>query len=267
MALTDLRGRISAGDRLIGTFSLIPAMEIIEIIAVAGFDFVIIDMEHGPYDLGTVRDAVVAARASGVGSVVRVRNADPDLIGAVLDIGCDGVLVPQIASASQARSVLRAARFAPDGTRGANPYVRAAGYGSVPDWFAGANRDVAVMLMIEGCEGIAACPEILGLPGLDAVFLGPVDLSHSLGLPGQISHPRVVDALAGIAARATEHGVATAVFAQDADATVDWARRGVQLIARGVDADFIRTGLEKAAAESRPSVKDVGRSNDTSVGR
>lgn len=261
MALTELRGRISSGERLIGTFSLIPATEIIEIVAVAGFDFVIVDMEHGPYDLGTVRDAVVAARASGLASVIRVRDAAPDLIGAVLDIGCDGVLVPQITSAPQAQAVLHAARFSPDGTRGANPYVRAAGYGSVPDWFAKADRDVAVMLMIEGSEGVAACPEILALPGLDAVFLGPVDLSHSLGLPGQIGHPRVVDTLAGIVARATEHGVATAIFAHDADAAQDWLRHGVQLIASGVDADIIRTGFENAMAGSRPPAQNVRRAN------
>jgi len=117
------------------------------------------------------------------------------------------VLVPHVSSVEMAQSVLRAARFTPRGDRGANPYVRAAGYGTTPDWLRAANESVVVMLMVEGTDGIAAMPGIVGLDGLDAVFLGPVDLSHALGVPGQVDHPEVVSALEKVAVLGAEHGV------------------------------------------------------------
>lgn len=246
-----LRTLIGGGGHLLGTFSLIPSADVIELIALAGFDFVIIDAEHGPFGLEAVRTGVMAARARGLFAVVRV--PEPSLVGAVLDVGADGVLVPQVSSAATARCVVEASRFAPEGTRGANPYVRAAGYGADPDWFAAANRDVAVMVMIEGVEGITAIPDILEVAGLDGVFLGPVDLSHSMGLPGQPDHPRVREAMEEVARRATARGMATAVFAPDPDRARSWWSRGIQLVACGVDTQLIREGLARVAAAARPS--------------
>lgn len=249
--VTPLRTRLAEGGRMLGTFSIIPSADVIELIALGGFDFVIIDMEHGPFGLETVRAGLTAARARGLQVVVRVGTAEASLIGAVLDAGADGVLVPQVCSAVIARAVVEAARFAPDGTRGAHPWVRAAGYGTVPDWFAAANREVAVMVMIEGVDGIKAVPEILDVPGLDAIFLGPVDLSHSMGVPGQTDHPRVREALETVAATASARGTATAVFAPDERRARTWWPLGVQLVACGVDAKLIRDHFAHVADAAR----------------
>ncbi|GLY72876.1 HpcH/HpaI aldolase family protein [Actinoallomurus iriomotensis] len=248
----SLRSLLAEGRRLLGTFSIIPSPDVVEIIAVSGLDFVIIDMEHGPFGLETVRAGLLAARAHGLRTVVRVRTAEAALVGAALDVGADGVLVPQVGSADAARAVVEAARFAPDGTRGANPFVRAARYGATADWFAGANRDVAVMVMIEGAEGIAAMPEILEVTGLDGVFLGPVDMSHSLGVPGQIDHPSVRDALEKAAAAAAARNMATAVFAPDEAHARAWWELGIQLVACGVDAQLMRERLVRLAEAAGP---------------
>lgn len=248
----SLRSLLTEGRRLLGTFSIIPSADVVEIIALSGLDFVIIDMEHGPFGLETVRAGLMAARAHGLRVVVRVRTAEAALVGAALDVGADGVLVPQVESAAAARAVVEAARFAPDGARGANPWVRAARYGATADWFAAANRDVAVMVMIEGAAGIAAMPEILDVPGLDGVFLGPVDLSHSLGVPGQIDHPKVRGALEDAAAAASARNMATAVFAPDEAHARTWWEVGVQLVACGVDAQLLRERLLRLAEAACP---------------
>lgn len=244
-----LRNKIVAGERLVGTFSLIPSTDVVEMIGLAGFDFVILDMEHGPYTLETLRTCLIAARLRGLPAIARV--PDVTAVGAVLDLGCDGVLVPRASSPQAVREVVREARFTPDGGRGANPYVRAADFGGGPDWLARANREVAVMVMVEGVEGVAALPEILDVPGLDAIFMGPVDLSHALGVPGQPGHPRVLAELAAVAGKAAARGVAAAVFAPDTERARAWLGQGVPVVACGVDAGIIRTALAGVPAAVR----------------
>jgi len=253
--IQGLRPRLRSGEPCVGTFSLIPSPEVIEIIALAGFDFVIIDMEHGVYDLGGARAALTAAAAHGLRAIVRVPLLEPAVIGAALDIGADAVLVPHVSCGDDALRAVRAARFAPEGARGANPYVRGTGYGSVSDWHAQANARIAVMVMIEGLEGIAAAPEILRTPGLDAVFLGPVDLSQAMGLPGQPGHPRVIAALESVAREAVAHGIATAVFAPDPDTARRWLKHDVRMVACGVDTNLIRSALTRTVTDIRGDVE------------
>lgn len=246
-----LRRAMAAGRELLGTFCVIPSAEVVELIALSGLDFVIIDMEHGPFGLESVRDALVAARARGLWAVVRVPGPDGGAIGSVLDAGADGVLVPQVTSADTARTVVAAARFAPEGERGAHPWVRASGYGTLPDWFATANRAVAVLVMIEGAEGVAAVPEIVEVPGLDAIFLGPVDLSHSMGVPGRLDHPRVRGAMEDVAAKAAARELATAVFAAGPEDARGWWGLGVRVVACGVDSQIIHAGFARVSAAAR----------------
>jgi 4-hydroxy-2-oxoheptanedioate aldolase len=250
--VTGLRARVAAGERLVGTFSLIPATEVVELIALAGFDFVVVDMEHGPYTIETVHRVLVAAQARGLATVVRVPEPSPALIGSVLDLGADGVLVPQVSSAQTARLVVESARFTPEGSRGANPWVRAARFQGDTSWPAQSNASVLVMVMIEGVDGVRALPEILAVPGLDAIFMGPVDLSHSLGVPGQTEHPEVLRTLTGIAGRAAGAGVATAVFAPSPERARTWWDKGITLVACGVDTKVVLDGLRVIATGSRP---------------
>lgn len=246
-----LAARLAGPERLLGTFSLISATEVVELIALAGFDVVIIDMEHGPHELAQVHAAILAADARGMATVVRVRELEPALIGAVLDLGAAGVLVPQIASAADAERAVRAARFAPNGERGANPFVRASGFGARKSWFAEADREVAVLVMVEGASALADLPGILDVPGLTAIFLGPVDLSHALGVPGELDHPRVVAALERSVEQAEARGVAVGVFSAEATAAHRWWDRGVRLVATGVDTGVIGTAFADMVRTAR----------------
>src|SRR4051794_38837479 len=145
-----LRERLRRDEKMLATFSIVPSAEIVQLIALAGFEAVILDTEHGPYGVENLIPLIAAAHARQIYAIVRVRENNAAWIGASLDAGADGILVPQVTSRREAESAVAAARFAPLGRRGANPWVSAAGFSGERSWFAAANETVAVMVMIEG---------------------------------------------------------------------------------------------------------------------
>jgi 4-hydroxy-2-oxoheptanedioate aldolase len=126
--------------------------------------------------------------------------------------------------------------------------VRAADFSGRAEWFAEANRDVAVLVMIEGRGGLAAIRDIIDVPSLDGIFLGPVDLSHSLGVPGEVEHPRVVETIVEVVEQARAKSLASAVFTPTAEGARSWRQRGVTMIAVGVDTGHILDGLRRISA-------------------
>ncbi len=227
--------RLRAGSPVIAAFSLIASPIVVELLARAGFDAVVFDTEHGPIGPDALNVLIPAARASGIAPVVRVRKHDSTLIGAALDLGAAGVLVPQIDSAAAAAAAVAAGRFGPGGRRGTNPYVRAAGYSATPEWFATANQDSAMIVMVEGQAGIAALPQILGTPQLDGIFIGPFDLAQALGVPGQIEDPILIKRIEEIVAAAAARDIATGVFAPTPELARRWLQFGVRFVAVGFD--------------------------------
>jgi 4-hydroxy-2-oxoheptanedioate aldolase len=245
MTLMSFAERLRQPTPLFATFSLINSPVMVELIAHAGFDAVVLDMEHGPLGPESLNVLIPAARAAGVAPLVRVRANEPSLIGAALDVGAAGVVVPQVGSAAAAAAAVDAARFTA-GHRGSNPYVRAAGYSTDAGFFARADAETAVLVMVEGMEGIAALPQILKMPGLDGIFVGPFDLSHSLGLAGQVEHPTVVARIESIVREAAAQQVATAVFAPTPAMARRWRDLGVRLVALGFDTALALQGLRAA---------------------
>jgi 4-hydroxy-2-oxoheptanedioate aldolase len=181
--------------------------------------------------------------------LVRVRSSDPTAIAAALDAGAAGVIVPQIGSAAEAEKAVRAARFAPEGNRGANPFVRAADYSGRAEWFAETNRDVAVLLMVEGEGGVRELPQILATAGLDGIFIGPMDLSHALGVPGEMGHAKVVATVEGVIAACAARGITSGIFCGTAEAARRWLGQGVTFVAVGVDTQHLLRGLRQVVGE------------------
>lgn len=244
-ARISLNQRLREGDALTAVFSIVPSTHVVEIIGIAGFEAVIIDLEHGPFTIDSLIPLLLAAQVRNMYPIVRVRANEPSLIGAVLDAGAAGVLVPQVTSATAAAEVVKAARFAPVGSRGTNPWVRAARYDASPTWFADANRDVTILVMIEGQEGLDALADIIAVPGLDGIFLGPVDMAQSLGVGGQPEHPKVVTAIGEVVAAASAQGIATAVFAPNVVAAKRWIAQGVRVVALSEDAAIMMNAFRK----------------------
>ncbi len=256
---TTLRHRLTGdGPTLLATFVLIPRVEIVELAGIAGFDVVVIDLEHGPYGIGSLPPLVAAGHGVGLQCVVRVSRLDVQEIGAALDCGADGVLVPHVGSRADAEAVVHAARFPPEGHRGANPYVRAASYSAQSSFLTEANSSAACLALVEGRAGVAAIDEIVAVPGLDGVFVGPVDLSADAGVPGETDSPLVQEAVRNVVTSARTHGVATSVFADRPESARRWLELGVRMVTFSVDTAMILRGFGAAVADLRAGEEATG---------
>lgn len=214
----------------------------------AGWDFCVIDGEHAPIDNALLPSMLRGAR---IPAYVRVPNANPESIQGALDNGADGIIVPRLRSAVEARQVVDAARFFPHGRRGVNHMVRAARYSLEPvaEYLANVNQRTRVILQIETAEALAEVEAIAATPGLDELFIGPYDLSQSLGIPGQVLDPKLLDAGRRILAAARRNAREVSVFANSEEAAQTWLSLGADAIHYSADtfllAQAMRSALER----------------------
>ncbi|MDR2512373.1 MAG: hypothetical protein LBD01_01015 [Puniceicoccales bacterium] len=234
--LDNFKNKLSRGDAVYGPFMKSLDGSFVECTGHAGFDFAILDMEHGPASFSETQELIRAAILANLLPIVRTHDASESAISKALDLGAGGVQVPQIQSADEAHAVVRAARYFPQGERGVCRFVRAANYSSTPrnEYFAKANRAL-VIPQVEGKKGLEALDEILSVEGLDILFIGPYDLSQSLGVPGDVSNPVVINAIKDITERAKKRGVVTGVFADTIEAAARWKNAGIQYLSYSVD--------------------------------
>jgi len=251
MPMSDFRTRVRRRDLLVGPLVTLRDPAVAETFALAGCDWVWLDLEHAPLGFDHLQQHVQAV-AGRAGTVVRVPWNDPVHIKRVLDIGCDGLIVPQVRSADEARAAVASARYPPAGMRSVG-IARAQRYGmNLAEYVQTANDAVTVILQIEHADALPRVADILAVPGVDAVIVGPYDLSASMGLPGQIAHPDVAAAVATVADACNWAGMPWGAFAPDAaNAKVQMAR-GATLIALGTDAMYLWRGARSALAELRP---------------
>jgi len=233
--LLTARARLKKGEVLFGVFCKTTAPEFIEIIGHAGFDFCILDMEHGPVPLETLQNLIRAAEGSGVLPIVRTRDSAPEGVAQPLDLGAAGIQVPQVSSQAEAQTVVDAVKFAPLGHRGVCRFVRAANYSAMDRsaYFAAANETLAI-LQLEG-TALGEYEKVADVPGVDILFIGPYDLSQALGVPGEIEHPKVLEEMRKIIAVAKRKGKTIGVFADSPTQAQRWIEAGVQYIAYSVD--------------------------------
>ena len=220
----------------LGPFMIGTDPAFVEAAGYAGYDFVLLDMEHGTTTFQTLPHLIRAANVAGVCPVVRVPRGTDIWIDQALDVGAGAIMIPQIDTAEQARAAVSAAKFSPVGTRGTCRFVRSAGFGAVPgsEYFSKA-QDTVVILQAEGRKAVENLDEILDVPGVDVVFVGPYDLSSSLGHVGEIDHPEVVECIKGIIAKANAKGVKLGCFADTVEGGMKWRDLGVKFIGYSCD--------------------------------
>ena len=206
-----------------GTWVKLPTTDSVELLARAGFDFLVIDMEHSPLDTGTVHQLLGAAAGCRVPALVRVPDRGASVISRVLDSGAAGVLVPHVDTVEDARAVVSAARFPPHGTRGFGPTVRAGGWGADAPGYRDSGAEVLVIPQLESRTAVAAVREIGAVDGLGALFLGPADLSVETGLAGGSAEFAAL--LHEVETAATELDVPLGTATGTAAAARDLARR------------------------------------------
>lgn len=225
-----------------------------EIAALAGYDWYLIDLEHGSGDYGDLQRQLWALQAGAGSAVVRVAGHDGAEIKRVLDLGPGGLMVPNVANKAEARSVVRAARIPPLGERGAATSTRASRYGyGYERYLAESNRELLLAVQIESREGVAEAAAIAGVEGIDVLFVGPVDLGASLG---ETAGPRFDEALRQVVAGARAAGKAAGILARNKDQAAAYRKMGFTFLAMGSDRGLLASGLRRNLESMREAVRE-----------
>lgn len=235
---------------VIGTLATMASSNIAELLARVGFDFVWIDSEHGPAGFMEIQ-SMIRAVGDRCPTVVRVPCSDDVWIKKALDAGCDGIVVPQVNSAEQARRVVSSCFYPPKGTRSVG-VTRAHGFGlSLDDYLRDANNRISVIVEVEHIEAVRHVDEIAAVDGIDAIFVGPFDLSGSLGVLAEINHEQVRRAVAEVLDSCARHDLPVGFFCVDSHAAREAIAAGFTMIALGMDAVF----LSQAASSELEAVR------------
>jgi staphyloferrin B biosynthesis citrate synthase len=248
----SLRTRLASEEETYGLFCSVSAPTMVELIATAGYQFVIIDLEHTLITGCQLEAMLLAARASNIAAMVRV--AALHQVVQVLDAGAAGVVFPRIRSAEQAREAVRLCRYWPDGERGLNaPRDSNFGRDSLTDFIKEANRRVMVWLMIEDVEAVRCVAEIAAVPGVDVLLEGAADLSQSLGVPWQTRHDRVREGLDAICDAAQRNGLHFCALPRAHQDHTAWRQQGVRLFVVGDDRGLTWRAMAAHLAQYQPT--------------
>jgi len=249
------------GKTTIGSWLTIGNADVAEIMAHRGFDWLVFDMEHAPLGIGTVENLLQAINGSDITPIVRVAWNDMVLIKLALDIGAYGVVVPWVNTEEEAKSVVRATRYAPRGNRGVGPR-RAASYGDkLIDYLKEADKEIMVVCQIETEEAIRNIARILSVEGVDAVFIGPADLSTSLGYKGDWNNPNVEKAISTVLEASKKANIAAGIYAMSIDDAKRYIADGFRFVALGSDTGFLISGCRKAIEALGKEERWRGRTN------
>jgi 2-dehydro-3-deoxyglucarate aldolase/4-hydroxy-2-oxoheptanedioate aldolase len=230
-----------AGKTVVGAGLTIAANPlVVRVLAEAGYDWLFIDVEHTAIAPDMLAAVVQMARLAGISPIVRVQDSEYHLIANVLDMGADGIIVPRVETAEQAARVVSYARFPPEGVRGCGTtatldYQRPEWTQALP-WL---NRQTLVAIQVESARAVANLEAILQVPGMDAVFVGPLDLSISLGLPGQFGHPKVIAAIEQIVDTCVAAGKPVGTVLGTPEALRPWWQRGMRFLTCSGDANML----------------------------
>ncbi|MBW1890822.1 MAG: 2,4-dihydroxyhept-2-ene-1,7-dioic acid aldolase [Deltaproteobacteria bacterium] len=246
----DMRSALKSKQPLIGTIVSLPCPQIAEILSCSGFDWLFIDGEHAP--LGPLEiQSILQAVHERCPCVVRIPSNEEVYIKQVLDCGTSGVIAPRVNSAETAEQVVRFAKYPPQGERSVG-ISRAHGYGMhFEDYMERANDETAVIVQIEHIEGVDNIDSILDTEGVDAVFIGPYDLSASLGKTGNLSDPEVLRCIHHVRDRCLEHQKPVGIFTMDAGAVSSLVGEGYTLIAMGMDTMMLGASAKRMLDKAR----------------
>ncbi len=247
-------GGTAIGTMVIGTRT--PAIALV--LANAGFDFFILDTEHGSYSMESVSDMMLMARLAGIAPFVRVPDDDYPWIARTLDAGALGIMVPRVKTREQVEAIAQYAKYPPMGERGmaagrANTQFRGM---KLAEYAPLANEETFVILQIETKEAIENIDALLSVPAVDAALIGPNDLSLSLGVPGDGEHPKVTEAIQKVVDSAAKHHLPSGLHVRDMQNLKGWRAKGMRLLMYSSDFGFIASAGAAAVKELR--MKDEG---------
>jgi 4-hydroxy-2-oxoheptanedioate aldolase len=244
-----LRDRVRAGEATFGTFLDLASPLSAEVAGRAGFDWLMIDLEHGSATETDLLPLLLAVQGTGAAALVRPQSGERLRIGRALDLGADGIMVPRLDTPDQVREAVSYLRYPPSGVRGVALRTRGAGLGSIAHGeIGGVNDRILGIIQIESRAAVEAVDEIAAIDGADVLFVGPTDLSHSLGVPGRFDDPTYQDALARVLAACGRHGKATGILLYDRAALERHLEVGFNFVGLGSEGSFVADGARAMLA-------------------
>lgn len=253
-----MKQALREGRSLIGTMiSEFRQPAVVQLLANAGFDFVIIDNEHGPFNIETIADLSRAARYAGLTPIVRVPDLAYPYLAQSLDSGAQGVMIPRIFNVEQVRQAAQIVRYPPAGMRGCafNRGHTDFKAGPLVETMAQLNEETMLIIQIETGEAVEAIEEIVSTPGVDVALIGPTDLSIALGVPGQLDAPQLQSAIERTIAACQRHQVFPALHINDVGLAAYWAKRGMRLLSSGSEAGLLVRGGQAVTAAIGEALK------------
>jgi 2-keto-3-deoxy-L-rhamnonate aldolase RhmA len=256
--MSAIKQKLNNDELVLGTLiSEVRNPNIVYMFAQTGFEFLIIDNEHGTYSSETVSDIIAAARGAGIAVIVRIPEIGREHIMKPLDSGAAGLLVPQVDTVEQAHEVVRHAKYPPAGNRGVGLRRAHSLYARVQaaEYLDKANQDVFIAVQAESPLAISNADGIAAVEGVDCVFAGPFDLSVSLGIPGQLAHPRETEAIDKVLLACKKHQKAGGILMFDTVMLKAWIDKGMRFVAYSSDISLLTDAAAGAVAELRGTVK------------
>jgi len=251
---------LKEGGVVIGTMvAHLRVPSIVPMLKAAGFDFFFIDREHGSIGVEAMADLIVAARGAGIAPIVRVPALEPQLLAHPLDLGAAGLLCPQTETREEVELIIRSTKYFPRGERGMSlrnihtDFERGKG----EEVTRRLNEETLIVLQVETAKGIDNLERLVEVEGVDAAFVGPNDLSQTLGIPGQIHHPEVVKRIERLIEVCQKAGVAPGLHTYDVDSAKAWLKKGIRLLGFAGDAPLIVDTGAKATSELRGFLQDL----------
>jgi 4-hydroxy-2-oxoheptanedioate aldolase len=249
MIENPLKAKLARNQPIFGIWSIIPSPILAEVIGVSGFDFQILDMEHGPYDLGSLDASIRACESTGCSPLVRIPGIAQFVIQSAMDLGAHGIIVPQVADEAAAAAAVRCAKYAPDGTRGYNPFTRAASYKNPPNNQSGKlhNNFGFTSIIIESLSAYSALDKILQIRDLDMIYLGIYDMAVAMGCQGDVSNPRVEEFVTEAVPRIRRAGKAVGMMVMSTREIEKALKLGANVLVYAVDTFIIHRALQEAS--------------------
>jgi 4-hydroxy-2-oxoheptanedioate aldolase len=251
----DLRRRVLAGETTIGAFANLGSLTGAELLARAGFDWLIVDLEHGMGSEADLHAQLLAVQGTPTTALVRVASAERLRVGRALDMGADGLMIPRLETVAQVTETLTWMRFPPAGIRGVALLNRGGGYlDTAHADLTDRNDQLTGVFQVESMLAVEAADELAAIDGVDVLFVGPADLSHSMGIPGRFEAPAFVDALARVASACAAHGKAAGILLRDASELETALARGYRFLGLGSDTSFLVNGARDGVARARAAI-------------
>jgi 4-hydroxy-2-oxoheptanedioate aldolase len=252
----DLRRRVLAGETSIGAFANLGSLTATELLARAGFDWLVLDLEHGMGTESELYPQLLAVQGTPTAAIVRVASAERLRIGRALDAGADGLMIPRLDHPAEIDEALRWMRYPPAGIRGVATPTRGAAFNAIDhgNLAATVNERLLGVFQVESMAAVEAAAVVAATDGVDVLFVGPADLSHSMGIPGEIEAPAFRAALDRVVDACRAHGKAAGILLRDASTVAVTVERGFSFIGVGSDTGFVVTAARAAVAEARAAL-------------